>query len=284
MINFLFNSLILYKFIYNYRSSSFGSGKNKCEADLLFYNSSDLSVASIGKVYNGHKLESIWCGKIYHHQESSEANIFLGGDKSFQYGFIDQYFSTSQILLESIKTKSSVLCCDFANKTRVLYGQRNGEIRFYDVRGDPNKHCAMNTSLIAINTAVTNISSVKEHFLVVSGLGNYLQLYDLRYIQLKDTTMFREEKIPLVYFKGYSNKYNITHGLSVNLKDILAVAGDNKTITFYNISTGDKLNHLYLQGADDNQDICRKLEWDSSGIFANIGNRLEYWETSHLTR
>lgn len=207
--------------------------------------------------------------------------------------------------LYSINTHSTVLSADFINSNTAIYGMRNGTAKIFDLKqassaqspGSKEMHHKKDRSPhIQISAAITNVRSVGlgSPYVIVSGLGNILNMYDLRYLETstmkegedssqrgsKGNRRNRESSkhkglnherapkpvtIPLKCLYGYYNDHHLSHGLAIHEKYPFVAAGcDNGIVKIWNYETGLELkeldmNQVYNPGDEDN-DESRTLE------------------------
>lgn len=292
------------------RITSFGSEKKPPKVLVSKYLPENRSFSTLYQ-YPVTNIKSVWCAsnspcKIDSETNFDSFNLFLGGQESYSITKIasdnpDPVPNHSRYQ----KTNSTVLSADFIDTSTGIFGLRNGKICLFDVRSK-----SYISDFINLETPVTNLEVIDNPYVVVSGLGETLGMFDVRYTQSRhsnkklmrthnnhNTAGSESNKSSLGLFwcyEGYENKYHIKHGFKIFNKNqnsrnskMLAVSQDDDLINVYNVWNGNLVRQISLKHEQTKQVLSSALyptviEANEEYIIASDGNRIHIWELDIL--
>ncbi|CAJ0642317.1 13004_t:CDS:10 [Entrophospora sp. SA101] len=208
--------------------------------------------------------------------------------------------------LSQFKTGSDVFSVDFdKNRPSILYaGCRDGQLRIFDIRSSYRKNTLYGEGpVIKQSSPICHLKQIGSWYIITDGMDGSLSLWDIRKDQNGNNSNTRSpSRSPVMEFKGNVNSNNIRMGFAVNSNEtIVSVAGQDKRVRFYSLSTGnairspigpfeDKVNairfcdyyqNIYLSGfADSDEDgVNDKSGERGEGLWIAVNNKLHWWKT-----
>ncbi|CAJ0825818.1 7245_t:CDS:2 [Entrophospora sp. SA101] len=211
--------------------------------------------------------------------------------------------------LSQFKTGSDVFSVDFdKNRPSILYaGCRDGQLRIFDIRSSYRKNTLYGEGpVIKQSSPICHLKQIGSWYIITDGMDGSLSLWDIRKDQNGNNSNTRSpSRSPVMEFKGNVNSNNIRMGFAVNSNEtIVSVAGQDKRVRFYSLSTGnairspigpfeDKVNairfcdyyqNIYLSGfADSDEDgVNDKSGERGEGLWIAVNNKLHWWSRQAL--
>eukprot|EP01080_Neovahlkampfia_damariscottae_P007462 gene7462-11786_t len=204
------------------------------------------------KMQSARSIYSIFRKTIYTFEISNDCqNLAIGGSKSAYFYNIE---TKKQILMF---TKSEdVLSQQIFNEHLVLNGQRNGEIKMYDIRSRKMTNFKLKTKYPVISMNVLN----DDIHLVSSSMNGNLFLFDIRFA-----------KTPLIKYENHSNKSSYLNFTMDKNEDFIFAPGDDQLVRVYNVNTKD-VNHTIGPFEESISDII----FDDDYIIFGSNNNIFY--------
>nr|CAG8448432.1 4541_t:CDS:2 [Entrophospora candida]CAG8523726.1 3231_t:CDS:2 [Entrophospora candida] len=209
--------------------------------------------------------------------------------------------------LSQFKTGSDVFSVDFdKNRPSILYaGCRDGQLRIFDIRSSYRKNSFYGEGpVIKQSSPICHLKQIGSWYIITDGMDGSLSLWDIRKDQNGNNSNTRSpSRSPVMEFKGNVNSNNMRMGFAVNSNEtIVSVAGQDKRVRFYSLSTGnairspigpfeDKVNairfcdyyqNIYLSGfaGSDEDDVNDKSGERGEGVWIAVNNKLHWWSVS----
>lgn len=211
---------------------------------------------------------TIWCSAVSSYL-SKGVLALLGCQKEIRLS------NVTDMEIGHVKIESDVLAVDLCEvDSQFLAGCRNGSVRLYDIR-DLSKIAQGASCKIKFShgDAVTNVRHIQHHNVLISGLGNKLRLYDLRYC--KENPRHGSH---LLEYHGYTNEYTIKHPLDVSADGSrIVIANDDNSLQFFDTWTGKRIQHDTLNAPSDTP--VTGIKWDRStqSLLVSGGTAVAYW-------
>ncbi|KTW26134.1 hypothetical protein T552_04195 [Pneumocystis carinii B80] len=237
-----------------------GTIRNNTEDNLLDY---DINVAITPKGKN-----TLWTSAIAPSGEIAA----VGGSKM---AMVIKGIDSAKYIPYSYDLKSDVFAIEFLNTNTFLTGYRNGWVDLLDTRcSESTKSCYTNP-LIKHKSSITNFGLTSDYHLVVAGLENYLNMYDIRMIH-SEKDMF---SCPLLFFNGYINECSFGLGFDISRNKRIVAASGQDQIYFWSTLDGRLLRKIMVKS----NKACRAFKFYeiSSSSFEELcladDSYLEWW-------
>lgn len=143
----------------------------------------------------------------------------------------------------SYNLKSDVFAIKFLNTSAFLSGYRNGWIDLLDTRCSGSTKSCFTNSLIKHKSSVTNFGLTSDYHLVVAGLENSLNMYDIRMIH-SDKDMFSR---PVLFFNGYINECSFGLGFDISRNRRIVAASGQDQIYFWSTLDGRLIRRIMVK-------------------------------------
>ncbi|KAG5518889.1 hypothetical protein PMAC_002420 [Pneumocystis sp. 'macacae'] len=240
-----------------------GTIKNNVEENLFDY---DINVTILPRGKN-----ALWTSAI----ASSGQMAVIGGSKMAMV--IKGLDNDAQCTTHFYNLKSDVFAVDFLDLNVFLIGCRSGWVDFFDVRCEGGSRLHSIELGIRHKSSVTNFGLIGDYYLIVAGLENSLDMYDIRMLHSKNS--FSQS---LLSFNGHVNEYSFGLGFDISLdKRVVAAAGHDQ-IRFWSTMDGKLLRKkpIKFNKAPRAFKFCQaSTKWFEELCVANEAH-LEWWCSS----
>ncbi|KAG4304510.1 hypothetical protein PORY_002220 [Pneumocystis oryctolagi] len=173
--------------------------------------------------------------------------------------------------------KSDVFAVEFLNVNTFLTGSRNGCVNFFDIRC---KNTSQTRSIglgIRHKSSVTNFGLIGDYYLIVAGLENSLNMYDIRMTRPVNDSFSQS----VLSFNGHVNEYSFGYGFSISCnKRVVAAAGQDR-VCFWSTLDGKLLRKKPMKfNASRALKFCQtSTKWFEELCIANE-THLEWWSSN----
>lgn len=234
--------------------------------------------------YTPSQKQSILCSSIVSTSDT-DVKVAVGGThgailiEPLKTGYFqNRYHTSSDVQSVALLPQRSEFVC----------GCRNGSIFVYDARMSTrsSQMLARPVSHGNVASTVTHVKPIENsNYLLISGLGTSLGLYDMRYLKSwNDETTLPSSKeagaLPALEFEEFDNLYNIHHGCDVwngPWGSMISVSGDNMLNIYdtrhaepiYTKSLSQSWNRLAGAAITKNIDA---LKWTPEGALLMVSN------------
>ncbi|EMR08073.1 hypothetical protein PNEG_03513 [Pneumocystis murina B123] len=175
----------------------------------------------------------------------------------------------------SYNLKSDVFAIKFLNTNTFLAGYRNGWIDLLDTRCLGSTKSCFTNSLIKHKSSISNFDLTSDYHLVVAGLENSLNMYDIRMIH-SEKDMFSR---PVLFFNGYTNECSFGLGFDISRNRRIVAASGQDQIYFWSTLDGRLLRRIMVKS----NRACRAFKFyeTSTNSFEELcladDSYLEWW-------
>lgn len=225
---------------------------------------------------------------------SCEDHLLIGTGKMVQKYEVGEDFIFAY---DSVMFNSDVTALECGISSLYLVGQRNGLVTGY-APNDPFlrvplfkiKHPSSVTKVIPVGCH--NESLKTSPFLLVAGLKDSMNLYDLRMLRDVDAKNSKsgncknDSTMPVVSYEGYRQGPHFRHGLCTT-NSLVCVSDTDNRVKIYDIMSGRRLNGGKLTRHKFEHQITG-LSWAytsssqgslSTGLYVASGSELSFWSS-----
>ncbi|KAF9187128.1 hypothetical protein BGZ50_002145 [Haplosporangium sp. Z 11] len=228
------------------------------------------------------KKSSIWTSAL------SGETVAIGADRM---AILVQGWRSGQSTTQSLWTGSDVfaLAIEPLGMQNIVYaGCRNGSVRIFDL-AQPNtftaaavpkeRHRRSNTIFRGIghkDSSVYCIKRVSDHYLVTAAMNGEISMWDTRFVGESLSSNAGSKtlaKSVLDIRRPLKDQFSKT-SFDINSEETLLAAENlDQKVSLWSLSTGDRVKDLEVSGPVG----CLKFTRDQLGIWAAIGDRVQYW-------